>query len=530
MNPAPADEVRALSIPGALRRNWWVVLGCGVVLACLAAAATWTGSPTYTASTTVFLQPIAGNALSPDATVNGQQVLVAMETEASMVDSPGVVDKASADLGLPADEVRGAVSASIPTNTKTVEIAFRAGSAEAARAGATEVATAFLAFRQDQATEATRRQMAKLTAQSEAAYRSLKKLPPGGLSDSANKASQQVLASRLASIQSSIAQLVSSDTFPGTVSRAATLPRKPDGLDPVVALSLATLLGLALGAALAVWRQARRDTVSVSEGPTVAGVPVLASVRGPGVPEPRRTPGLVARDDVRESFRQLQIGVRSSAPAATTFSISHVSAGRPIGSVTATLGITMATTGLRVVMVDACPPGSPGGLVEVLGDQLAPATKARAARRVTVAGDGDLVVLSPATPGVGQPMVDRPRLARLTADEARGADVVLVAAPSLVTADGELTCMATEATVLVVDQERTKTSDVEAVVQRAALVGVEVCGVFTVPAGARSRSRHDRAPKAFGRLFSRRGRPALVDGPAGRSQQVWRASPVADES
>lgn len=530
MNPAPADEVRALSIPQALRRNWWVVLGCAVLLACLAAAATLTGAPSYTASTTVFLQPIAGNALSPDATVNGQQVLVAMETEASLVDSPAVVDKVSADLGIPADDVRGAVRASIPTNTKTVQIAFRAKSADAAKAGATEFGTAFLAFRQDLATQAQRRQMAKLTAQSEAAYRSLKRLPPGGLSDSANKASQQVLASRLASIQSSIAQLVSTDTYPGTVSRAATLPRKPDGVAPGMAIALAALLGLALGAALAVWRQARNDTVGASAGPQVAGIPVLSAVPVVGGPAHRPVADLAEHDDVRESFRQLQIGMRSSAPEATSFAISHVSVSRPVGSVTAILGITMAKAGLRVVMVDAGPPGAPGGLVEVLGDQLGAAKNAKSARPVAVAGDGELLVLSPSSPDAGQPLVDGPRLSRLTADEARGADVVLVAAPSLATADGELTCLATDATVLVADRDRTETSEVQVVVQRADMVGVRLCGLFSVPRAAVARTRRGPFARATKQDRTPRERPAQVDSPSGRSPKRWRASPVAEES
>jgi Mrp family chromosome partitioning ATPase len=372
--------------------------------------------------------------------------------------------------------------------------------------------------------------MTKLRAQSDATYRSLKRLPPAGQSDTADRASEQVLASRLASIQASIAELVSTDTFPGEVSSAATLPSAPDGFNPGLLIAVAALFGLGLGAAVAVWRQARDDTLGVATGPTVASLPVLAVLpRLPGTQAPLLTDGQTA-DDTGEWFRQLKIGMVSSAPQAKSFSVSHVSSAVPTGTHTANLGITMATAGLRIAMVDGCPPGTPGALLEVLGGQLTAGPTAKSVQRLPIPGGNDIVVLSASSPDDELPIVDESRLAQLIRNQARHVDYVLVAAPSLTTADGELTCLATSASVLVAEQGRSTTSEIQAIVDRAGMVGVRLCGLFSVPRGEGSHRHFAPFRGVITRLAQLVRRSSPADTTSGDRAQTWPSRPAVDES
>jgi capsular polysaccharide biosynthesis protein/Mrp family chromosome partitioning ATPase len=484
MDPVIENRVTRPHLVGdALRRRWRVVAGCGLLLAAVVAGLTLRAAPQYVSNAAVFLQPIAGNALSPDATVNGQQVTVAMETEAGLVDSPGVVSLVADKLHLAQDQLRAHVTATVPSNTKIVQIKFSAASPRAARAGAEAFAEAYLSFREGLAQDAQDRQLAKLQEQAAAANTSLSQLALStGTSATARR---QILVSRIASLQASIGDLDATDVHPGSVSSPADLPGSSAGIDPFLFIAVGLLLGLGLGLVVVVGLEASDDKVRASAGVTIAGLPILSEMR-----TRRRgdVPLLLGGDEtpeVAESFRQLRVGVLATAPEARVLSVSEVTGAATSGIHVANLGLAMARAGLSVSLVDAT---GTDALTALLGDHVRGKISG-VGGRLPLAGRPDVRVVT-STTGVGEHQyVDETLLSRLVEDHRRSSDYVLVAAPSLLSSDGEVAGLAADRVLLVVEQDRTHAADLTRVAQRARLLGITFCGVFSVPARRRARRR-----------------------------------------
>lgn len=474
----------------ALRRRWLLVVASAVVVATMVGGLAMHATPKYVASATVFLQPITGNALSPDATVNGQQVTVAMETEAGLVDSPEVVRRVSATLGVPAEQLRSGVTATVPSNTKMVQIQYQASTPKAARAGAEGFAEAYLDFRETLAANAQDRQTAELRSQVGEASKSLEQLV-GKTGDFA-AARRKVLVSRLVALQTSIGQLKATDVHPGVVSSPAETPAAPTGLDPTYLIAAGLLLGLAVGMVLAVGREASDDTVRRSAGASVAGLPVLSELR-------RDTPVMIAGqvdDGVVEAYRRLRVGIPATVPGARTICISDSQKPGDTSVHALNLATMMSRAGSRVVLIDATPDEELVGLVR---GRLSGIDGTGTGALLDVGGRDSVTVVT-AGERIGQvTFVDEGRLARLVERHREAADYVLVAGSSLLTADGEVAGLASDCVLLLVEQTVTRARDVEKLGQRARVLGISFCGVFSVPGRGRSGRRRARPEVASSR-------------------------------
>jgi succinoglycan biosynthesis transport protein ExoP len=104
---------------------------------------------TYSATAVVFLNPLTGNPYTPETSTLRSDQLVALETEAALVSTSTVGERANevADGALP-DEPEDAVTVVVPSNSQVLRVSYRADSAELARLGAQSFADAYLGYRQ----------------------------------------------------------------------------------------------------------------------------------------------------------------------------------------------------------------------------------------------------------------------------------------------------------------------------------------------------------------------------------------------
>jgi capsular polysaccharide biosynthesis protein len=453
----------------ALRHGWYLVVACTLALGALALVATMGATPRYDSSATVVLQPTMGNALSPDATVNGQQVTVAMETESGLVSSPAVLKAVSDSIGVPESTLRSKVHATVPPNTKFVTITYRAKTAAAAQTGAQAFAVAFLGFRATQTTSAVDRQLTKIDDQETTLNKQLQAL--SGRNGNTANATRQALLARLDTVQASASALHATDAYPGSVSTEATLPAGPAGINPWFVVIAALLLGLGLGVVVAVVREALKGVVRVDEGLAPGGIPVLSELRkarGPLLP--------VDGDDVtEEAFRRLRVGIAATAPNARTLCLAPADPPCAVAAHAANLAHVMSGAGLKVEIADATSTHAVASLV----DQAAEGTGTKGWERVGLAVP--VWVVSHAAGDSAHGHVDSEQLEELVTRKRDRSSFLIVATDALTSADAEVAALASDVVVLVIEQGHTRVSHLEGLVARAHVLGISLSGAFSVP-------------------------------------------------
>ena len=87
MPPIHADELRPHLLGDALRRYWALIAVCTVALALASALLAAAKPVSYSASAKVLLKPTLGNPLDQNTSGSGSQVTIAMQTEATLVNS-----------------------------------------------------------------------------------------------------------------------------------------------------------------------------------------------------------------------------------------------------------------------------------------------------------------------------------------------------------------------------------------------------------------------------------------------------------
>ena len=226
------EDVRQRLLGDALRRYWALMLICAIGGALAAGLFASTKPASYVASARVLLRPTLGNPLAPDNASSGQQVTIAMQTEATLVDSDPVAALSNPKLTTKWTPGGGTVHASVPPNTQVLLITFKAKSAKLAQAGAQSVADGYLQYRKAQSAATVKAQTDVLTKQVAAATTKLTAAEKAQTSTSTSTASNatrqiQLLTGQLVSLQDTLSQLQGTDTAPGSVLSPATLPGKP---------------------------------------------------------------------------------------------------------------------------------------------------------------------------------------------------------------------------------------------------------------------------------------------------------------
>jgi succinoglycan biosynthesis transport protein ExoP len=535
-SPVPqiaTEDVRPRLLGDALRRYWAVLLVCAVGLAIAGGLFASTRPTSYVASARVLLRPTIGNPLGPDNATSGQQVTIAMQTEATLVDSDPVAALSNASLTNKWKPGGGTVHASVPPNTQVLLITFKARSARAAQAGAQSVADNYLAYRKAQSAATVKarsdvltKQVATVTTKLTAAE---KAQTSTSTTASTNAARQiQLLTSQLVSLQDTLSGLQGTDTAPGSVLSPATLPSKAAGIGPQVIIAVGALLGLLAGLVLAIAltrsdKRVRRSAVMVEDVPVLS---VLGARRrlfaGRSSDHPQR--------GLRSSYQRLRIGALAAVPPSSSIALSALGENDHVGDVAAELGSSFTRAGYHVVIVLATPEQTALDVLDVNDEAGLSDVLAGAANATDVLLDrGGVQVLAPGQDiEEVQERLSGDRFKAVLRELAETCDYVLVVGPLATTPSGVAVGRASTAMLLVGREMRTTSIDVEDATDRAELVGAHVIGLVLRSRERRSFSlhRHRSAPPASGAATPSRGADPTTMAPAPTAYGSEAVAPV----
>ena len=295
-----------------ISKRWRVVAAATLIGLAAAAAVTLSSPKIYSASSQLF---VSVQTTTPDVAAANQGNLFTQQrvtSYAEIVDSPLLLEPVAAQLGLSGEDaaaLKDGVSADAPLDTTLINVSVSNRSAEQAARIANAVSTRF-------ATVITELE------QGEGADQSLVKV---------------------------------------TVVRQAEVPDAPVSPRPKLNLALGLLLGLALGAGLAVLRETVDTSVKSPEDvESVASDGDAISVIG-GIAFDRNSTDnpLIVQDDPHspraEAFRQLRTNLQfvdvDNPPRSIVVTSSVPNEGK--STTAANLAITMAQAGVRVALVEA---------------------------------------------------------------------------------------------------------------------------------------------------------------------------------
>lgn len=491
----PTEDVRQHLIGDALRRYWALILLCAVVFGAAAGVFAAGRSSSYVASARVLLRPTVGNPFSPDSMTSSTQVTIAIETEATVVDSQAVANLSNKTLKRHWTPGSGTVAATVPSNTQVLVITFKAPSAQQAQAGAQSVAKSFLAYRQGQSlatihasSAVLNRDIARLTGKLAAAEgQTNHRASSTGPSNSTPQV--QLMTSQLVSLRDTLSQLQASDTSPGAITSNAKLPNRAAGVSAAILIGIGALVGLLVGLVLAIVLT-RRDKRLRRSATVVHDIPVLAVIGGGGA----TLRGRGANRDQHGSalaYQRLRLGVLAACSAGSSIAVSGLSHRDEVGDVAGELAASFRRAAYRVVLViaasdtaasssagDAGEPGLSDVLLGVCGW-----------REALVERDGIEVLPPGREVDAVQERFSGDRFRALLGELAASYDYVFVVAPPTTTPAGVAVARAAHATLLVGRELRTTSVDVEDAAEQAELVGARVIGLTLRARASRSVTR-----------------------------------------
>lgn len=500
----------------ALRRNALIILVLTVGLGLLAHTFASSRPVSYEGKVRVLLNPTPGNPYSPDAGGSGPQVTIAMTTEASIVDSAAVAKIANAKITPAWVPGSGTVSSSVPPNTQIVAITYRAATAAAAQANAQIVADAFLEYRKGQTAATQKTRLDILTKQAATVQAALTKASAAasGTAPSPVAVQQvQLLANQLATLQTSIGDLQATGTIPGSVVAAAALPTSPSSLDPRLITAGGGLAGLVLGLLFALLRQRADKRIRGEQLGRIGGVPILGGTDHTGVLAVVRGASSRQQDAVN---RLLRTAILAGLPAPAALGVSPLSNRVPAGPLTLEVAQLIAEAGYRVVVIDASPSATitrqtglagHNGLAQLLrADPRVMGSSLQMVGNVSVVPTGgDLAPV--------QELLAGQRFAALVGAALADYDYVLVATGSASTPDAMGVDRVVGHLVLVGEDGRTTTRDVEEASLRARQAKVGILGLALVPRRGLFRRNPDSVKASAGGRGRGRGRGSVVAAP-----------------
>jgi polysaccharide biosynthesis transport protein len=374
-----------------LRAHWLLVLLSVAVCSAGAAAVAWTRTPVYAAQMQLFVSTAGAPADLSQTYQGGLFSQQRVRSYAEVLSSPEVTRAVINQLGLhdSVQHVQGEIRTSVPADTVLINVTVKDRSRRRAKAIANALGAQFPNF-----------------------------------------------VSTLETPQSG-----RSSPVKVSVTRQAQLPGGPDSPHKTVYLVLGVLLGLVLGIAGAVLREAfDRRVRDEDEAAAITGAPVIGTI--PEDPLAESRPLVVVSDpfSVRsEAYRRLRTNLRALSVDHGIRSFVVTSAVESEGKtvIVANLGVALAQAGLRVVLVDT--DLRRPKLAEVLG--LSPSlgltnvlvSKSPLEVELQKYGDGLQLEVLGSGPQVSMPneLLGRNRFAAVLDVLTRGADAVILDTPAL---------------------------------------------------------------------------------------------------
>lgn len=380
-NDGFAAEPRSIDLRDywlVVRRRWLLVLGLAALGAVLATGYAHTSGPTYSATAQVVINGITGGPAEPNAQFN---VPVNMSTEQSVAQGTGVIDAAAHILKiqpsvLEADAVKR-LTVTVPATTLTtsdvLQITWKAGSPQAAQAGADAIATAFLAsWHQGLAAQfASLRanlshNVATLSKEIGQVTTQLSNTSPTSASHASLEIYLNELTSQQTTAASELEQLNTYNISGGSIIQAA-LPPTPSGISHKVIIVVGALLGLIVGLILAFVRDAFDDRLRepaqlerALDATVLAVLPLAGNKSGDGQDSRRQEPETIATvaspsSRPAEAVRVLRAALVAAAARRNLSTILVVAADDKVttGRVVGELGVALAESGRRVLLISA---------------------------------------------------------------------------------------------------------------------------------------------------------------------------------
>ncbi|MCD0442699.1 Wzz/FepE/Etk N-terminal domain-containing protein [Glycomyces sp. A-F 0318] len=477
-----------------VRRSWWLVIGTAAVAVAAGFAYTTVTEQVYESTASVLVLPTASDTDVAGARTAGQ---VNLDTEAQLVKSTQVAEGAAEALGADPDaDLLSQVSVTVPPNTSVLEIAFRADTAEGARAGAVAFSDAYLAHRLtgataslDRAIESTAVGLDAVNADIAAAEDELSGMDSGDGGRASLESALDDLRGQAGELEADIAALEAEQTAvsPGRVINQPALPEAP--VSPNMAFNLAAALGvgLPLGLMLA-WarhRLARKvsypaDLVERCELDVLASVP-------PAVKFQRREV-FGAYSPGGRVFSQLRNVVASQLTGEQrVIVVAGVAPGPAASVVAANLATAMSRAGDRVTAVTANP-STTVGLPELFGTEPVPGLADVWAGRVGLAAATQAAPRQPSLNVIGPGAAARAAgptseaAAETFATLAEAGRFVVVDAPPLsCSADAQLLAGHADAVILAVQSQRDAITETAAAAVAMRQIDTPLLGAVLLP-------------------------------------------------
>jgi capsular polysaccharide biosynthesis protein len=264
--PTAPQPAQLSDIAGGLRRHWPVVIVMAIVGLFLGVLASYAIPASYSATTTVSVNPMSAEPLGSSA---DSARSVNMATEKGLVTSRKVADGA-ADLleprwTLSSEDITGSTTAEVPKDSMILSITFVGDSPKQAAAGADAVAESYLTTRRADAAEEVERLIKAATDQITEVQ------DKAATSAYASPIAQRSLRIQADALGTKLAELGNVDLNPGQVVGAADTPADPS-TPGVLPLGLAGLvLGLLVGIPLALTRKEEDTEIGSVDGLSVLG-------------------------------------------------------------------------------------------------------------------------------------------------------------------------------------------------------------------------------------------------------------------
>jgi Mrp family chromosome partitioning ATPase len=537
-----------------MRATFWVRVGLGVAAGVgVAVAVLARTAPVYEASTSVLVEPMPGTELN-------------MRTETELVRSTQTVTDAFArmtgDPVHPPTTVGRLVDVELVAGTSVLVITFEAGTAEAASAGATAFAEAYLAARDASERNAINDQITSTTQRLDDVRNQLDEVnaligeePANAPELDSLRSSQASLTTQAAALTAQLNELQTAPVNPGRVVASAQTPSAPVRPVRALYLGLAAVLGAVAGgvAHLALTRWSRRVRYA-SDLRRHRGVGVLAELQ----PDALSTAG-GHLDPAGRTFNRL----RNEVVAALrdddhTVILTGAASGAASMLVAANLAAAFARAGSDVVLV--------GAHVPDLGSAALAATVSADSQVTTLAGIFDLADI----PGLTDVLAGRTSLSRAVQQAARSPRLrvvtpggtasasgllqsegarsvlrqlaartryVIVDAPSTASgADAQSLASAADVAVLVVEAGNARHAQIADAVTQLARVGTRLLGaVFVPPLDEVELPGQHHAARVHGRAHDETeawigAGPDALDGPTRKLHPVNRSSAKRDEA
>ena len=474
---------------GILRLRKWTILVVATLVVTAALFFSAKQTPLYRSEAKVLVKAI------PPSGANSFAVTPNLETERELVESESVADLAR-DAADTTDLAPEDLSVEVATETEILLIGYTHADPLTAQRNAQAYADAYLEFRRQEVIDdllassdrvrqqigALNEQLAKLNTQIRRADNETLEVT---LQSQANS-----LVGQIALLQQEQSELTPPETLRvGQVVARAGLPASPVSPNHLANGVMGLLVGLALGVGVGLLRERLDDRVrDRSDLESAVGAPVLAVVPRVSTWRRGKNPVLITKLEPRsaaaEAYRTLRTGLlfAGSQRRVKTILVTSARAGEGKTVTTANLGVALAQTGRRVVLVSADlrkprlgsffkDAGGPG-LTNVF------AGEASLWRSVADSGVPNLkVVPSGPIPGNPAELLGSDMMRSILEQLASVADFVLVdGPPTLTLADAITLAPLTDGVLFVTDSQATRRGAVEHSRQQLEQVDAQMIG------------------------------------------------------